>query len=178
MAIYADLKTALRNVSLVANAEYPTMPVIFSHQNGPEPAESYLTISILSQEQQGRHSTATLTNEDKELSVKASYEVLVQFSFFGSLSGDAANEFIHKINNNPRTLEELTKNKLGVMRKTSLRRSPQKRDTQWIEAFNLDVTFNYILNTDQLVDVVDAVLLEDVYSGDTFTIPPNFPITP
>jgi hypothetical protein len=42
----------------------------------------------------------------------------------------------------------------------------------------MDVTFSYFVNTQQLVDVVEAVLLENELTGDTFTIPADFVITP
>lgn len=161
MSIYTPLRTALRNVALVANNSYPTMPVIHSHQNGAEPAESYISINILSIEQEGGHSTSTLTRVDETLDIRVAYEVLVQFSFFGSLSGNASHDFTQRIKNNPLVFEELAKNKLGIMRKSTLRRAPQKRDTQWIEAFNMDVTFSYFINTNELVGVVEGVVISD-----------------
>lgn len=170
--IYSFVRTAIRNSTLKALAEYPTSPVIFSHLNGAEPSESYTIINILSIEQQGHHQTATLTNENEELNVSAVYEILVQFSFCGSLSGDMAHSFTQAINNSPVVLEELRRNKLGVLRKSTLRRAPQKRDTKWVEYQNMDVTFNYIVNTNQLVDVVEHILLEDIQTGQQIVIPP------
>ena len=110
----------MRNVAPVANKSYPTMPVIHSHQNGAEPAESYISINILSIEQEGGHSTSTLTRVDETLDIRVAYEVLVQFSFFGSLSGNASHDFTQRIKNNPLVFEELAKNKLGIMRKSTL----------------------------------------------------------
>lgn len=178
MSIYSTLRPAIRSVALVANSEYPTMPTIYSHQNGLEPAESYLSINILDVQQIGHHSTPALTTATEILDVRVVYEVMVQFSFFGSLAGDAAHSFTQRINNNPLVFEELSKQKLGIMRKSTLRRAPQKRDTQWIEAFNIDITFNYIVNTAQPVDVVEIVILQEEYSGDIFTVPPDAVINP
>ncbi|MNY79989.1 hypothetical protein D3C86_2208620 [compost metagenome] len=63
------------------------------------------------------------------------------------------------------------------MRKTQVRRNPQKRDTQWIESNNVDVTFNYVINTTQTVDVIDAVVIEtdfqDGTPNDIFSVPPG-----
>lgn len=178
MSIYSTLKPAVRNVALVANSEYPLIPVIYSHSNGTEPVETYVSINILDIQQIGHHSTPALTRANEILDVRVAYEVMVQFSFFGSLAGDAAHSFTQRINNNPQVFEELSKQKLGVMRKTTLRRNPQKRDTKWVEAFNMDVTFSYILNTPQLVDTVEIVVLQDEYSGDVFTVPPDAVINP
>ena len=86
---------------------------------------------------------------------------MCQFSFIGSLSGDMAQSFTQNINNNPLALEELKKQKLGLMRKSQIRRAPQKRDTKWVEYHNMDVTFNYVVITNQLVDVVEGVVIEE-----------------
>lgn len=159
--IYTDVRAAIRRVVITALSEFPTTPTIFSNSNGTEPAESYAVINILNIEQQGHHITSTLTNTEEELSVQVQYEIQVQMSFIGSLSGDMAQSFTQRINNNPVALEELKKNKLGLMRKSQIRRAPQKRDTKWVEYHNMDVTFNYTVNTNQLVDVVEGVVLAD-----------------
>jgi hypothetical protein len=86
---------------------------------------------------------------------------MCQLSFIGSLSGDMSQSFTQNINNNPLTRLELQRNKLGLMRKSQIRRAPQKRDTKWVEYHNLDVTFNYIVITDQLVDVVEGAVIAD-----------------
>lgn len=161
MAIQTDVRKAIRLGAIAALSEYPTTPVIFSNSNGTEPAESYVVVNILNIEQQGRHITSTLTNTDEQLSIQAQYEILVQFSFIGSLSGDMAQSFTQRINNNPVALEELKKQRLGLMRKSQIRRAPQKRDTKWVEYHNMDVTFNYTVNTNQLVDVVEGVVIAD-----------------
>lgn len=161
MPIYSDVRKAVRLGAIAALSEYPTTPVIFSHTNGTEPAESYVVINILDDEQQGHHITSTLTNTDEQLSVQVQYEIQVQFSFIGSLSGDLAKSFTQRINNNPVALEELKRQRLGLMRKSRIRRAPQKRDTKWVEYHNMDVTFNYTVNTNQIVDVVEGVVLAD-----------------
>lgn len=178
MSIYSTLRPAIRNVALVANSEYPLMQINYSHSNGTEPVDSYVSINILDIQQIGHHSTPALTRANEVLDIRAVYEVMVQFSFFGSLAGDAAHSFTQRINNNPLVFEELSKQKLGILRKTTLRRNPQKRDTKWVEAFNMDITFSYIVNTPQLVDVVEIVVLQDEYSGDVFTVPPDAVINP
>ena len=118
---------------------------------------------------------------DYELSVTAAYEVNAQLSFVGSQSGEMAYSFYQRINNNPLVFEELARNKLGVMRKSQVRRAPQKRDTTWVEYHNLDVTFSYHIVTKQVVDIVEGVVAQAVYDGVTqpsFTVPENLVITP
>lgn len=159
--IYTDVRAAIRKGALAALTEFTNPTVIFSNSNGSEPAESYVVVNILNIEQQGHHSKSTLLNADDELVFQVAYEILVQLSFIGSLSGDMSQSFTQNINNNPLALEELKKNKLGIMRKSQIRRAPQKRDTKWVEYHNMDVTFNYVVITNQLVDVVEGVVIEE-----------------
>lgn len=161
MAVYSNVRQAIRLSAIAALSEFPTTPVIFSNSNGSEPAESYVVVNILSIEQQGHHSTSTLANTNETLTFQVAYEVMCQLNFIGSLSGDMSQSFTQNINNNPLTRLELQRNKLGLMRKSRIRRAPQKRDTKWAEYHNLDVTFNYIVITDQLVDVVEGVVIAD-----------------
>ena len=159
--IYSDVRKAIRTASLASLSEFTNPQVIFSHTNGTEPAESYVVINILSIEQQGHHSKSSLLTVEEELIFQVAYEVMCQFSFIGSLSGDLAQTFSQNINNNPIAFEELKKQKLGLMRKSQIRRTPQKRDTKWVEYHNMDVTFNYVVVTNQLVDVVEGVVIEE-----------------
>ena len=161
MPIYTDVRQAIRKGALAALSEYPTTPVIFSHSNGTEPAESYVVINILNIVQQGHHSTSTLVNDNGTLTFQVAYEVMAQISFIGSLSGEMSQSFNNNINNNPLTRLELGRNKLGFMRKSQIRRAPQKRDTKWVEYHNIDVTFSYIVVTNQLIDSVDGVVIAD-----------------
>ena len=105
MSIYTNLEQSIRNVGLVANNEYPDMLLNFSHQNGNEPVTSYVSINTLEMVQQGRAATPALTNLSSKLDIRTAYEVVVQFSFFGTLAGDAAHSFFNRINNNPQVFE-------------------------------------------------------------------------
>ena len=83
---------------------------------------------------------------------RAYYEVTTQFSFFGRGAGNVAQAFHDKIGNTVLTKQVAARVNMGYMNKTDVRRNPQKRDTQWVDAYNLDVTFSYILNTKEQVD--------------------------
>lgn len=172
MAVYGDVRKAIRLSAIAALSEFPTTPVIFSNTSGSEPAESYVVVNILSINQQGQASVSTRTTSDFKILVQGCYEILCQFSFIGSLSGDMAQSFTQRINNSPVVLEAITKNKLGIMRKSQIRRAPQKRDTKWVEYHNMDVTFNYIVNTEQVVDWIESVVVDSEQTGE-FTIPEN-----
>lgn len=184
VGIYTSLQDAIRAVSVVALTEYPTTPVIFTHENGAEPPGSYVTISILNVEQQSQHTSSGLVEANLtqyEQTITTANEVLCQFSFVGSQSGEMAYSFYQRINNNPLVFEELARNKLGVMRKSQVRRTPQKRDTTWVEYHNLDVTFSYHVVTKQVVDIIEGVVVQAVYDDVTqssFTVPKNLVITP
>lgn len=181
MAAYSDIRKAIRRAAIQSVIEYfPTETdqnkfVFFSHTNGSEPSSPYMVINILGIQQIGRHSTSTLTDpsEGDILNVRASYEVTVQFGFCGSTAGDMAQSFTQRINNNPLSFESLNREKLSVMRKSNIRRIPQKRDTQWVEYFNQDVVFTYTLNTEQPIDWVEAVVIEDAVNQppEIFSVP-------
>lgn len=194
--IYSDVRQAIRKGALAALSEFPTTPVIFSHTSGVEPAESYVVINILQIQQIGHAYTATLTSitgthgwslgfgynfsesdASPKLSIQANYNITAQFSFIGSQSGDMAQSFTQRLNN-VLFREELIRNSLGLRTKTNIRRAPQKRDTKWVEYHNMDVVFTYAVNTQQIVDVVEAVVIVDEITGERFTVPPDFIITP
>jgi hypothetical protein len=184
MNIFTTVRSAIRNVSLVALDEFTNPLVIFSHANGTEPAGSYVVVNILSAEQQGHHTSSGLTEASGltyEQTITAAYEVMCQLSFVGSQSGEMAYSFYQRINNNPLVFEELARNKLGVMRKSSVRRAPQKRDTTWVEYHNLDLTFSYHVVTKQEVGIIEGVVAQAVYDDvvqPTFTVPKGLVINP
>lgn len=168
--IYSDVRAAVRNAALGALKDFTNPVVIFSNNNGSEPSESYVVVNILSIEQQGHVSKSTLTTVGNELIFQVAYEIQVQFSFIGSLSGDMVQSFTQNINNNPISTEESKRQKLGFMRKSQVRRAPQKRDTKWVEYHNTDVTFSYVIITSQPVDIVTGVVIQENISNNTETI--------
>lgn len=177
MSVYSDVRTSIRKGALVALSEFTNPQIIFSHSNGTEPAESYAVINILQIEQVGKGYTSTLVNELDELTIQANYNIYAQFSFVGSKSGEMSQVFTQQLNN-VLVREELQRNSLNLRTKTNIRRAPQKRDTKWVEYHNMDVVFTYAVNTQQIVDVVEAVIIFDESTGEVFTVPPDFIITP
>lgn len=176
--IYSSVRKAIRRATIQSLIDFfPTAQeqndlIFFSHINGSEPSKPYVVINILGIEQQGKHMTSTLSNPtDNTLLVRAAYEITVQFSFCGSSAGDMAQTFTQSINNNPLSLESIKREKLSVMRKSNTRRAPQKRDTQWVEYFNQDVVFSYIVVTEQQIDWVEAVVIENAIDSDSGTEP-------
>lgn len=177
MPIYSDVRQAIRKVAITALSEYPTTPVIFANSNGTEPAESYIVVNILNIEQQGHRVTSSKLDSTERQSIQVAYEVNVQFSFVGSLSGDMVQSFTQRINNNYKVFEDLKRNKLGVMRKSAIRRAPQKRETKWVECYNQDVVFSYIVMTQDVIDLIEAVVVENQTEPSIFRVPEG-PIPP
>lgn len=179
MSVYSDVRAGIRRGALAALSEYPDHEVIFSHTNSTEPSQSYVVINILSVEQQGRQSNSTMTSlvDNQEVqTITASYEVYVQFSFIGSLSGEMSSSFNQRLGSNPIVEQEFRRNKLGFLRKSQVRRAPQKRETKWVEYHNLDAYFSYSAITQQVVDIIETVILQDLITGEVYTVPPT-PIT-
>lgn len=169
--LYSQVESAIRNVVITTLGEFSNPVVIYSHGNGSEPAESYAVISILGITQIGQHVTSSKLDLQNRQSVQVCYEVLTQISFIGSESGDMSHSFNQRINNNYLVFEDLKRNKLGVMRKSNVRRAPQKRDTKWVVYHNMDVTFSYIAVTQDVVDLIEAVVVEDVTAETIFRVP-------
>lgn len=184
MNIYTQIEDGLFNGTLKALVEYfpaqdDDSPIVFSHNDVAEPDSPYVVINVLNIDQKGQGYTSTLTNEDEELTIKASYEALVQFSFCGSTAPNMAHSF-HSALNSIIVNDEYRRDKLGIMRKSKIRRAPQKRETEWIDYFNIDVTFSYELIEHQVVDVIEVVIIEENIDDvvTVYTVPPDIVITP
>lgn len=177
MTIYADMRDAVYQgtVEVFNQIGLPTTTVIFSHQSGPEPSSPHCVIQIVIVDQVGRTEYSTLTDDatpTKHLQIKSTYEVQVQFTFGGSTAPELGHEFLNALRNNVVITEAFQKNNLAPMRKSSLRRAPQKREAEWIEFLNMDVTFSYAVMTTQDIDWVEHVTLKDANDGFTITVPP------
>ena len=178
MLISTQLRQSVWNVVVKAlSYDFPNMPVIFAFQGGTEPPSSYATINLLSSKQIGHAQTGTLVDAVDKLHFSSTYETEVQISFFGSQSGDAISTFVQNINNNPVVLEETRKNGLGFLRKSQVRNNPQKRDTVWVDSYNMLITFNCTIGSEQLIDVVEHVVFELQDDGTQIAVPP-FPPAP
>lgn len=181
MGIINSLKVATRlgTVEALTQSGYPSSPVILSHQNAPEPSIPYCVINPLIVNQIGRTEISTLTDDGywvedmdgginysgnqvfqaeqfKSLYYKTTYEAQIQFTFAGSNAEDLAFYFHNSVCNNRTISFVYRKNGLSPMRKSTLRRSPQRRDTQWVDFWNVDVTFLYAVITKQDVDWIDS----------------------
>lgn len=173
--IYSSIRTAVRSgVLKVFENHTPVPQVIYSHTNGVEPSGPYVVVQIITQRQIGRVESSTRTDDEFNLWFTAHYEVDVQFSFCGSTAGDLAYEFQQMLLNNVVVNEAFQVNNLAPIRKSNLRRAPQKRDTGWVEYQNMDITFSYTVQTIQPIDWVEHVDI-NINTGEVdvnITIPP------
>jgi len=182
MSTITDLQDGIRNLCIQSLLEYfPTKTaqnkgVIFSHMSGAEPSTPFVAINVLDIRQVGGKVQSSKMRLDETISFQVPYEIMVQFSFSGSTAGDMAQEFTQNINNNVLVIDQYKGRKIGVMRKSNIRRIPQLRDTKWVEYYTQDVTFSYILVTKQAVDVIESVIVEDQQRSDIFTVPEGVPI--
>lgn len=179
MSIYSQIRDGLWQATTdlyTTLAVAPVPEVIFGYGDGLEPTGSYVVVSILNIEQIGRAQQSTLTDEGtgdvKSVWTKGFYEAVVQFSFIGSEAGDLAQQFQHAVNNNRVGLIKWQENNLAPMRKSALRYNPQLRDTTWVDSFNMDVTFSYVLQTTQVMDWVEYVVIKDGINNSIIEIPP------
>lgn len=120
-----------------------------------------------------------MANLNSELTITASYEVKTQLSFVGKDSGLISYDFLQNIKNNPIVRENLQRNNLNISSASSVRRAPQKREGQWVEYHNMNVTFTYSAISQQVVDVVESVdviatvIVGNDENSESYSIPPN-----
>jgi hypothetical protein len=76
--------------------------------------------------------------------------------FVGDYAGNLAYEF-ETVVDNPASRFYFGTESLAIMRKGEIRRVPEKRDTDWIDNFVLDVIFSYAVETTQPIDIIEEV---------------------
>ena len=156
MSIYDSLKSSLYNSCTKIVTENQ---VIFSHQGGQEPNGTYCAINILRVDKVGSETDATYASDDgsiTELYSRNEYEATVRFMFVGKDAGNLAYEFESTMDNYASRFFFGTES-LAVMRKSNVRRVPEKRETTWVENFTLDVVFSYAVETTQPIDIIEDV---------------------
>lgn len=143
--------------------EYPETQVIFSHQNGLEPNASYGVINILGVDQVGFRSEATfLLDEGDILETVTHYKLQVQISFVGTATSDIAQAFRHGMVNDRRCFETLLRANFGILDRGQIRRIPQKRESDWVDAYNMDFSFSFAVNTRFTYDWIEYVDFEGI----------------
>lgn len=168
MSIYFQIRKAVQKSIEYANFLYPETFVILSHQNGEEPLDTYIAVDIDSVEEVGKAIISTLTNENNEILIQATYEIDVNLNFVGKLSGEMSHDMLLHLKHNPLVKEKLQSEKVDVVRTSKVTRIPQPRNGKWVEYHNMSVTFRYGAIHKQLVGVIEQVdLVSTVVVGDT-----------
>lgn len=170
MSYYTEFEDALKQSCDLIFPDLPPGNVIFSDQDGAEPKGTYIDINVITLDQTGMASTPTLTNEAQKLLINANYEGLVRFIFTGKDSDSLASEF-HFALDNIFFWEQIRAKNLGIMRKGTVKRIPDKRETTIIKRFSLDVTFSFAVETEQYVNIIERITFSDDSLTGSFTIP-------
>ena len=160
MSIYKPVKIALQHSikDVLEEIGYLDTKVIHSHQNGLEPTNTYCIINILGHEQKGQRNEASFIEPTSDiLEIMTHYSVRTQLSFVGLESEEVGADFRHALINNRRCFEIFQKANFGILSRGNLRRIPQKRETEWVAAVNMDIDFSFAVFTRQSYDWVEYI---------------------
>lgn len=173
------MRVAIRDGVIAGLFDHTDIPVLYSHINANEPITTYVVVYIDTTDQLASANVSGLTNTDLELTIVASYEVKTQLSFVGKDSGTISYDFLQNIKNNPIVRENLQRKSLNISSASSVRRAPQKREGNWVEYHNMNVTFTYSAISQQLVDIVESVdviatvIVGNETTSESYSVPPT-----
>lgn len=146
---------------------FTSVSVVFSNENALEPSKTYCVINILDIQQRGYRDEGTYLTPNPDdadspfLEFIVHYTVLTQFSFIGLSAGDAGMDFRHNLVNNRKCVDIYRAYNFGMLEKSSLRRAPQMRETNWVDGYNMDINLSFAVNTKQVTDWVDTIAVND-----------------
>lgn len=141
---------------------YEDTQVIFANQNGLEPDNTYCVIQVLGVTQVGRVTEASTLTEDEILETITNYKLDVQLSFIGTTSSASAQAFRHGMVNDRRCFETLMRSNFGIIDRGQIRKIPQKRESDWVDAYNMDFSFSFAILTRFSYDWIEYVDFEGV----------------
>lgn len=166
MDLYSELENkitkALRVVNRMDGADYK---VLVSHQNGPEPPQSYLSVFVVDMASQrevrsGKYEVFDDNGTPKVREhVVTHYTARVQLTFIGPEAGvNATNRHANMLGG--LVLQEFNRLGLAPTKKSSLRRNPQLRGTKWVNEFSFDLTVSYaVMTVDETTEWVEKFTL-------------------
>ena len=169
MNIYQDLEDSLYNLVI---GLFPTWTIIFAFANCEEPTSPYVVIDVRKIESVGREYTShmgdinPLTNDAVTITIQDSL-VQARFEFVGKYDDNTTTaEMAHQLElamRTPRGFELMKINRLSLHKKLSVRRLPQKRDTDMYMVYQLDCTFAYCSTVVDDVDWIAVLGIDGVY---------------
>lgn len=173
MSFYSELRTIVKDCVIQGLSEFPSTPVIYSHQDGVIPNSTYITVNILSVTQEGMSEQSGRLNEAGEIDILTPYSMLVNFSATGAQAGDVITSVYKRLKNSPSNRESLAVSNVSVLDKSSITRNAYRANTKWVEFLGFTARFYFISHFSETVYPVETVVVEDLNNSITFTIPPN-----
>lgn len=145
--------------SLLEKIDITGVQTIIAYEDGLEPEGTYCVIDVLDVDQVGKTNKATFLKSRTEevLETMSHYSGLVQISVIGKESPMVASALHHHLTNNQVGKDVLDRNGLGVLRKSSLRKIPQQRESRWVNSFNMDLNVSFAIYTIQTYDWVEYI---------------------
>ena len=167
--------TLMQSLFTSTKTIFPDNKVIKANLSEAEPEDPYVVFRIIREQQLGLGYNDTFLSATNVMTTRVNYEAVVQFSFTSKdegAAGSMAKTFVQALNS-PLTRETFRKNKLSKVSMSPLRGVPLKRETMWVQSFNIDVTFNYAVVTSDVMTPITVVQIEDEIEGTVFTVPPD-----
>lgn len=153
MSVYINLRESVYD----SLAEImPEVQFVMAYSNGPEQVTPYATYDITPLDQLGRESDDGMGN------LIAHFLARVRVEFVGKVDEEEiaamlADKLYYLINST-NSQQCLLKYNLAYMRKSSMRRVPRKRETDWYMAYQFDVFVGYqVISQQAVVDTIEVV---------------------
>lgn len=176
MSLYDTILATSKATVVNSLSEYPNTQVIYQHESGAEPKGSYASVYLLNLEQTGRTSTSSRLNTDFVYYYETPYEATVQYNFYGKDAPSIAYSSHMRMANSVLNRETSQASNMSIVRKSPVRRIPQKRDTKYVEMCTYDVTYSFISGFTQTLQPIEQVIIEDTIQDVVISIPAD--ITP
>ena len=156
-----NLYTAIK--SILNNLGYSNTQVVYANSNVLEPENTYCILNKISVSRAGRvDESATMPLANPILVYTNYYTLLLQVSFVGKEADELMFDFNDAVFSNRMCIEAFQKNNFGPMSKSDVRNIPQKRDTGWVEMWNVDLNLSYAIQSkQQQSDWVETFEVED-----------------
>lgn len=165
--IYDSLRAVLDHLDM------PDVPVVFSHSSGLEHKKTYCVVQILDRKRVGRvQETVGSPIDQDSLNYYTNYYTLyLQVSFVGKDSDDVMAEFEDSVFSSRACLQFFQKRSLGAIKQSKSRLVPLLRETEWINAHNIDIDLSYAVQSHEDIDWIDSFKIKDAYGFDPWQIP-------
>lgn len=178
MSLYNDIKNQIRLIVLDSLSEHPNTQVIFTHQktNAPEPVGTYCSLYVMGLDQIGRPQQTSIFSTSDSMQFSCAYNLQVQVTFIGDNALDVSSSSYVRLASAVLNRELSQSYNLSITDKSSIRPTPQHRDTKWVDMRSFDLTFFFIGSFTQEIGVVNQVIYEDPITNVEISIPQT--ITP